>query len=155
MHEPILDYLEEYLGDPGDPSIPPEFHAHLRSCPSCKSEVGALSTQASLLHALRPPADLEPVPGFYARVLNRVEDRSADSFWSPFLDPRFGKRLSIACAALVLLIGTYIVSTEPSEHFASPTGVVSVPDTTFTFGDGSTQPQQRDAVLTSFETFRE
>jgi len=155
MHEPILDYLEEYLRDPGDPSISREFHAHLGSCSSCEDEVRVLAIQAPILRTLRRPVDVEPVPGFYARVMTRIEERSVDSFWSPLLDRGFGKRLAFACAALALLVGTYIVSTEPSDHFASPHGIVVMRDSAVTFEDESVQPQQRDAVLTSFETFRE
>jgi anti-sigma factor RsiW len=156
MHQPIRDHLEAYLTDPGDPSISEEFHSHLADCNECAAEIQAFSMQSELFGALRAPQDAEPAPGFYAHVLARIEEqRGPDSFWSLFLDPAFGRRLAFACAAFVLLMGTYLLSTEPgnSQHLASPTGVVS--QDRFVSSDDSIRPQQRDAVLVNLVSFRE
>lgn len=156
MHQPIRDHLEAYLSRPGDPSISEEFHSHLAACDECAAELQAFQMQSELFDCLSAPEDVEPAPGFYAQVMARIEEqRGSESFWSLFLQPAFGKRLAYACAALVLLMGTYLVSTEPgsNQQFASPTGVVSqgpVVD-----AEDSIAPQQRDAVLVNLASFRE
>ena len=155
MHQPIQDYLEEYLRDPSDRNISREFHAHLAACVECSNSLTALSFQTRLLQSLRAPANVEPSSGFYANVMSRIEERTADSFWTTFLEPAFGKRLAFACGALVLLMGTYIFSTEPSEHLAAPSGVVMSQDRAADFEDGSVQPRQRDAVLANLATFQQ
>ncbi len=154
MHQPIQDQLEEYLSDPNDLNISREFHAHLAACPECSQALKTLSFQTSLLQSLRAPDNLEPSSRFYSKVMSQIEERTPDSFWLTFLEPGFGKRLAFACGALVLLMGTYIVSTEPSEHVAAPNGVVMSQDRTSDFEDGSIQPKQRDAVLVTLAAFR-
>ncbi len=155
MHQPIQDQLEQYLSDPNDQDISREFHAHLAACSECSQAVKTVSFQTSLLRSLRPPDNLEPSNRFYSKVMARIEERAPDSFWLTFLEPAFGKRLSFACGALVLLMGTYILSTEPSEHFAGLDGVVMSQDGSSNFEDGSIQPRQRDVVLGNLAAFRQ
>src|SRR5438105_7767104 len=110
MHQPVRDNLEEYLNGSNDREIPQDFAAHLASCSACVEELRIIQQQTQMLRTLRP-GDLEPRAGFYARVMDRIEKQGSDSFWSIFLEPAFGRRLAIASAALVLLLGTYLVST--------------------------------------------
>ena len=71
MHEPVIQRLEEYL-DGGGPF--PEVEEHLRKCTGCKEELDAMRAQSALFrHAFR--SEVEPDPGFYARVMNRIEPR--------------------------------------------------------------------------------
>lgn len=157
MHQPIQGYLEDYLRDPGDRNIPPEFHAHLASCPACEGQVRAFRFQTDLLRTLRAPADVEPAPAFYARVFSQIEERMPESFWAAFLDPAFGKRLAFACGTLVVLMGTYLATSESGGQYVSheaPAGVVLTQDNG-RFADDAVQPHQRDAVLASFVTYQE
>jgi anti-sigma factor RsiW len=154
MHKPIQDHLEDYLSDPHDRNIPPEFRAHLSRCEACATEVGTLQNQARSLRTLRIEEDVEPLVGFYARVMNRVDQGKPESFWTVFLEPAFGRRLAFACAALVLLMGTYLVSTEPgSDPLGSGPVVVIQPPSS---GGSLVQPQeQRDAVLVNLASYHE
>src|SRR5690349_12085842 len=102
MHQPIKDNLEEYLRGSAH-LVPQAFHAHLEACEECASELRLLETQAMMLRSLRSSSEAAPRPGFYARVMERVEEQGRTSIWSVFLLPSFGRRLAIASAALVVL----------------------------------------------------
>ncbi len=93
-------------------------------CGECSAELRSLEKQSRLLRSLRSPTDVEPHAGFYARVMERIEAQPA-SIWSVFLDRKFGLRLAVASAALIALLGTYLVTSEPSgPEFASSPAVV-------------------------------
>jgi anti-sigma factor RsiW len=162
MHQPITDHLESYLRDSNDHRIPREFHAHLAGCRSCERDLRALSAQSLLLRAaLAERAAEEPVeprPGFYARVLNRIEDQKVNSFWSGFLEPVLGRRLVYACGALVVVLGTYLVGTETQQNLNERNqnlDVVISQSQPSTAIDGAVQPRDRDAVLVNLASFHE
>jgi hypothetical protein len=130
MHQEIRHNLEnflqreEFLQGEDVLRIPAEFHAHLGECRECSDELGSLEKQSQLLRSLRGPRDIEPPAGFYARVMERIEAQPP-SIWSVFLDRKFGLRLAVASAALVALLGTYLVISEPGgPEFASSPAVV-------------------------------
>jgi len=166
MHQSIREDLEEYLKGSGDGRMPEHFAAHLASCESCAAEVRAMQAQSKLLRVLRPQADLEPLPGFYARVLDRIETQTEVSIWSIFLRPSFGRRLAIASALLVLLMGGYLISTEPNESGLMTNSIPTVlSQDNVTLDDGAGQnmvlssgdslQQQRDAVLVNLASYHE
>lgn len=155
MHQPIQEYLEEYLRDPNDRKISQEFHVHLAACGTCAATVQILSAHTRVLHTLRTSSDVEPAPGFYARVMNQVEARTPDSFWSVFLEPAFGKKLAFASGFLVLLLGTYLVSTEPVDNSSNPPGIVMSTNRPLEGEDGTVAPKQRDEILVNLVTFQE
>jgi len=77
-----------------------------------RRQIAEFTQTASMLHALQPPTDenamdsLQPSPGFYARVMERIEaKRASSSFWSVFLNPQFSSRLLLASGALLILLG--------------------------------------------------
>jgi predicted anti-sigma-YlaC factor YlaD len=160
MHQPIRDNLEDYLKG-STQQVPQAFHAHLVACEECASELRLLETQANMLRSLRSVEDVGPIPGFYARVRERIEDQGRVSIWSIFLQPSFGRRLAIASATLVLLLGTYLVSTEPgtpsvvsAPTVATDTVNVSSPDSGMAV-DSLQQQRQRDAVLVDLASYHE
>jgi len=155
MHQLIKDHLEDYLRDPEFRAIPPEFHAHLASCGSCAQEATLFGAQSRLFRGALQANDAEPAPGFYARVLNRIEEREDDSIWAALLEPAFGRRLAIACGTFALLLGTYLASTERNEHGPVPSGIVMSDDRTAGLDDDAIQPRQRDAVLASLASYHE
>ncbi len=112
MHQEIRHNLEDYLRGSGS-KLPAEFHAHLGECRECSDELRSLEAQSQLLRSLAGPREIEPRAGFYARVMERIEIQPA-SIWSVFLDRKFGLRLAVASAVLVALLGTYLVTSEPS-----------------------------------------
>ncbi len=179
MHQPIRDNLEEYLKGPAG-KIPQEFQAHLAACEDCASELRLYQLQAEILRALRPGNEAEPRAGFYARVMDRIETQGRGSIWSVLLDPAIGRRLAVACATLVVLLGTYFVATELSEPIVAvaPSAVVassaaptmaraipaSIPDAPVQQNvvrekvvreDNVSQQRQRDAVLVNLASFHE
>ena len=160
MHQPIRDNLEEYLKG-STQQVPQAFHAHLVACEECASELRLLETQANMLRSLRSDADLGPSTGFYARVMERVEEQHRGSIWSVFLQPSFGRRLAIASATLVVLLGTYLVTTETGDQSVAvaPTVVtdhVSGPASdTGAVQDNLQQQRRRDAVLVDLASFHE
>lgn len=89
--------------------------------------------------------------GFYARVLQRIEERGDRSIWSVFIDSPFGRRLAYASLTIAIVLGSYVVTQESRDghlrganmmaqemHYDAPV-----------VGD---QSQQRDAVLENFAT---
>jgi hypothetical protein len=167
MHEPIRDNLEDYLRGSG--KIPQDFHAHLAACGDCASELHLLETQAKMLRSLQAGADAEPRPGFYGRLIERIEQQQRSSFWSVFLEPSFGRRLAVASATLVLLLGTYFVSAELTEpQIASAPSLIQTevpaPEVAATKTpsvepaiqrDSVRQEQRRDAVLVDLASYRQ
>ena len=72
---------------------------------------------AVVFRSLRAPLeDLEPRPGFYARVMERIEAQGPVSIWNLFFESVFGRRIAIASLALLMLMGVYLISTDqPTE----------------------------------------
>ena len=71
-----------------------------------------MQVQAAWVRQLKPAQEVEPRPGFYARVLERIEAEGPASIWNLFVESAFGKRIAIASFSLALLLGIYLVSTE-------------------------------------------
>lgn len=154
MHGPIRDRLEDLLATaPSNAEMrgqvarrdSQELHQHLSSCPECSSALTKMKEQSALLHSLRvAEGALEPAPGFYARVMQRIEERAKDSIWSIFLYSPFGRRVGFASLALAGLLSGYVIGLEVKDgHLGAAT---TISDASF-FGD---QAQQRDAVLVNF-----
>jgi hypothetical protein len=168
MHQEIRQSLEDFLRDDDykkGPGLPTEFHTHLGECGECAGELKSLEAQSQLLRSLRSTQDIEPRAGFYARVMERIEAQPA-SIWSVFLDRKFGLRLAVASAALIALLGTYLVTSEPSgpESASSPAVVLtdtprataaSIQEASVQQEDGPRQQQQRDAVLVDLASYHQ
>jgi anti-sigma factor RsiW len=171
MHEPIRDYLEEYLGGSAS-AIPADFHAHLETCAECATELRALAMQAEMLRTLCPVDEVDVHAGFYARVVDRIEAQRHASIWSALLEPTFGRRLAVVCAMLIVLLGSYFVASELSEPIvavapvvatrssSAPDGAVSYPAASQASHQASSQDadaieRQRDAVLVNLASFHE
>ena len=173
MHPIIRDHLEDILAGPGSAPDHPAGK-HLRECGECRDAVSALREQAVMLRQWRTPAgEVEPRPGFYARVLERIEAQTPSSVFSLFFDSMFGRRIAMASLALALLLGVYVIS---SEQMAEPqvAGMDALPQATLVsdmpqglpgvLNDGvfsdNAQPRlvtgpDQDAVLVNLVTYRE
>jgi len=162
MHQPIRDSLEEYLKG-STRQVPQVFHAHLVACEECANELRLLETQANMLRLLRSDAEVGPRAGFYARVMERVEEQDRGSIWSVFLQPSFGRRLVIASATLVVLLGTYLVTTEGGDQnvaavppaIATDSVKLDAPPEAGAVQDSLQQQRRRDAVLVDLASFHE
>jgi hypothetical protein len=164
MHGFIRDQLEDLLtAEPCAARLPRgnanydtnEAAKHLESCAECSSEFEPIKAQSALLRTLRAPEEeTEPAAGFYARVMQRIEERTKDSIWSVFIYSPFGKRLAYASLAIAALLSTYVVSLEARDGHLGGENIVARQVT----GDApcfGSQAQQRDAVLTNFASSQE
>jgi predicted anti-sigma-YlaC factor YlaD len=151
MHEAIRDRLEELLRleRAARNRESSKVEAHLSGCAECSAELEAMRTQSSMLRSLRPPEGIAPAPGFYARVLQRIEERAKDSIWSAFIYSPVATRLAYASLMLAVLLGSYVVAQERRDgHLGGQSMVASnVHYDTPVYGD---QDQQRNAVLANF-----
>lgn len=166
MHREIRNQIEDVLDAKGVPQ-------HISECADCRAVVSGMQAQAALLRELRAPEnlELEPRPGFYARVLQRIEAEGPVSIWNLFIDSAFGRRIAVASLALALLAGVYVVSAErvaqdpllagqPGSLAAAGPMVVmgeDAPGRVITQMDQSVDGDQSpaDAVLANLVTYRE
>jgi predicted anti-sigma-YlaC factor YlaD len=160
MHEPIRENLEGFLKGPAR-QMPQEFQAHLEACEACANELRLLQTQSEMLRSLQCDADIEPRAGFYARVMERIEAHGPASIWTLLLEPSFGRRLALASATLVVLLGSYLVTTEPGDNGMASNPVTVAYDATTSQVDVASgadtlqQQRQRDAVLVNLASYHE
>ncbi len=119
MHKAIVDYLEAYLDGSLLPVHERELDAHLEGCPSCRQEMSEMRQTREWMQALVSKQMLAPSPGFYARVLARVEAVEAQvgqvawPFWQLF--PAYGQQLRFALLTLLLLVSVYWVTVQRTE----------------------------------------
>lgn len=156
MHHPIKEYLEDILnGTAGSRS---EVKAHLSNCHGCREELQRMELHSRLFQSLRAPADIEAGPGLYARVLDRIESQTKSSIWNVFLESPFGKRIAYASVTLAMLLGSYMVSTEPGGQPASSLAEVAIseqqPVPDFAVAEDDRQ-QTRDAVLANLASYHQ
>lgn len=128
MQEPIRQRLEEYLSGM-DPSSRREYESLLARDQSARQEIDTMKEQAGLLRSLRAreEEELAPEPGFYARVMDRIESQRPLSVWEVFLQPVFARRLAYASLTLILVLGmlTARVRVEPAVMASSPEVILS------------------------------
>jgi hypothetical protein len=149
MHGVIRDRLEELLKGK---SPQPEVIDHLASCSDCALELEAMKQQSALFRTtLQAPEDLEPAPGFYARVMQRIEDGRVYSIWSVFTDNPSAKWLAYASLAVALLLGTWVIGVEREDgHLGDGILAERTIQEQPVAGD---QAHQRDAVLVNFASY--
>ena len=122
MHIPLRENIEAYLSGNLGRSEQEALEAHLAGCAECREEWEAIRASADALRGLRPPRDLElePAPGFYARVIDHIDHERQVPFWAMLLEPAFGRRLVFACLMLLALAGVYVAAFDrveyPSKH---------------------------------------
>ena len=168
MHREIRDHIEDVLRG-GDTLT--NARAHLAQCDECRSEVRDMQEQTELIRELRAPEDFaaDLRPGFYARVMERIEAEGPISIWNLFIESAFGRRIAVASLALAVLIGVYVVTSERSAEDATialESQQVTV-EQTFVVGEDApareitrvdqlqTDESSQDAVLANLVTYRE
>ncbi len=121
MHRPLQEHLEGYLSGALLPAEQRELDTHLTSCSGCRNELAALQASVQDLRLLRPAENAADgmTPGFFLRVLQRIEEQRQVPLWTMLLDPGFGRRLVFACLMLLALLGGYVAVLDPLEvqHF--------------------------------------
>ncbi|MBV8811552.1 MAG: hypothetical protein JO033_23035 [Acidobacteriaceae bacterium] len=105
-----------------------------------------MQSQGVLLRSLRASEELEPPPGFYARVMQRIEEAGVRSVWTAFAESRFGVRLAYASLTIAIILGSYVVSAERRDgHLRGQTIVAQ--DVDYAAPVTGDLAHQRDAVL--------
>lgn len=158
MHRPIKDRLEDFLQGACEREELREFEAHLEECEDCFQQVQQMREQAHSVRALRTQELISPQPGFYGRVMARIESQPRPTIWSLLLDPVFGRRLVYATAMLLLIFGTYLVSTGNESIVAANSGpevILATQDQTPLAHQPADPQSQRDAVLVNLATYQE
>jgi len=150
MHRLIRDHLEVVLAASraDDLEVQNPEAGHLEQCEECRSEIEAMREQAGTLRELR--ADVEPQPGFYARVMERIDSQGL-SIWSAVFDSPFGRRIAVASMALALILGLYLITSEKMAEHTIAVVAEDQPGMVLT----ASGPPDRDAVLVNLVTYRE
>lgn len=108
-----LDRLEDYLDGRLDEAASREVTAHLERCTECRAEMEAAQLSVRLLREGVEPAP-EASGVFWTRLRARVREEAsaqgAGDFW-PALE-LLARRLSLASALALLLLGAYLVDLE-------------------------------------------
>ena len=114
MHAVVMQNLEEYLSGTLNPVAQREIEAHLKGCDACRSEIRSMQDVSALFGSLQTEEAVVPSPGFYARVIQEVEQQTATPTLANLfgLDLAFGRRLVFACLLTLAVLGTYLVSRE-------------------------------------------
>ena len=149
MHRSIRDRLEDLLVGKPSQGAHEGLSSHLTSCAECSSELESMKTQAELLKTWRAPEDAEPNPGFYARVMQRIEERAKDSIWAVLIYSPFGKRLAYASLTIALVAGTYVITQESRDGHLGGASTIAQ-EFHYDAPVIGSQAQQRDAVLANF-----
>ncbi|HJT89573.1 MAG TPA: zf-HC2 domain-containing protein [Bryobacteraceae bacterium] len=116
MHAVVMESLEEYLAGTLEPAARRNLETHLSTCGFCREEVRSMQEVSQCFGALRTEEVFDPVPGFYARVMQQVgEQQQAPSLSGLFaLNFAFGRRLVFASLLTLAVLGSYLVSRETS-----------------------------------------
>lgn len=149
MHGSMRDRLEALLAAGKGVAEDEGLATHLLSCKECSSEFASMREHSELLKSLRAPGDLEPAPGFYGRVLQRLEACAKDSIWATFVYSPVSKRIVYASLTLALMLGTYVITQETRDGHLGGRNIVAQESQDYPLVAGS-QAEQRDAVLVNF-----
>lgn len=157
MHQPIQEGLEDYLSGNTETRRHRTLEAHLAACPTCREELAPLREHSRLLRTLRAPEEVEPRPGFYARLMDRIDLQSRPTFWVDFLEPVFARRLMVSSALLLLLLGGFLFSSGfpgRGQDAAAPEAILASQDDTAS-AFGINPEQDRDTVLVRLTAYTE
>jgi anti-sigma factor RsiW len=148
----MRERLEEYLSGRLSGAALREAEDHLAACQACRRRIEEMRRHSQWLRTLRAAGETDPAPGFYARVLDRIESQRSPSVWSLFLEPAFARRLAYASLALLLVLGSLIVAGTPPDPVAySPDVIMSEKPVAQFIGDD--EERDREVVLVNLATY--
>jgi hypothetical protein len=108
---------------------------------------------------LKAPDETCPAPGFYARVMDRVDAQRSKSIWSVFLQPIFGRRLAVASGVVMLILGAALLvpGSEVDDQLTAGSQSYQMVDTnSVTAAQAIEAPDQdKNAVLVNLVTYQE
>jgi anti-sigma factor RsiW len=154
MHGLIKEHLEEALQGAAGRQTSNDVARHLSGCEACRDEVSGMREQNRVLRSLRAADPPEAAPGFYARVLERIEAQRNSSMWSAFLDPIFDRRVVATSLALAVLLGGFLAFSEA--NIAPPTSAEAIMEVQdHPPGLGEDRQRDRDTILVTLATYHE
>ncbi len=152
MQQPIRERLEDYLSGM-DEQDRREFEALLAEDGESREQFEEMRRHSDLLQVLRAPEETDQAPGFYARVIDRIESERPASIWDVFLQPPFAKRVAYASLAMLLVLGFLTVTAETeADVFASLPEVILSEDPVSP-DLGVDQQRDRNVVLVNLATY--
>ena len=160
MHEPgkhVGPSRDKWQRSPGNgPLGGNEFERTGRTDPLCAVKFGE-SDLDRLLAELKVPEEIYPAPGFYARVMDRIEARQSKSIWAVFLQPLFGRRLAVVSGVLMLLLGAalFVPGSEVDDQLLAQGQTTVVSQSVAELQPIYAPDQDKDAVLVNLVTYQE
>jgi anti-sigma factor RsiW len=151
MDQFLKDNLETYLSGELHERQKAEWDAYLAAHPAAAQQVALHEETASMLRELRPPEDnWSGAPGFYDRLMDRIEEQRRIPFWSVFLQPPFGRRLAFASLMWLALLGSYFVTvTDPADspRHVAESFLIEKPSSVFEVRLGADLNANRSSML--------
>jgi anti-sigma factor RsiW len=147
MHAVVMESLEEYLAGTLEPAERREIEAHLSTCGTCRQTISGMEEVSQLFVSFRAEEeDLEPLPGFFAGVMEQVRERKSVPAWAGFFGPSplFG-RLALASLLTVAVLGGFLISREMGDSGAPSTEAVLAQQNS---PDFDSQPAEDNMLVT-------
>ena len=111
-----------------------------------------MEEQTLLLQSLRITEEVDPMPGFYARVVERIDRQRPASFWDLLVNPLFNRQLAAASLALLLLLGVYVVQNGVLDSPNIPARIIAV-ENKDAHMLGTNPKRDRNVVLVNLVTY--
>lgn len=107
----LQERLEVYLAGCLSEQDLAEFERRLAADSAADEEMTAFRATADLFAEFKVDTseDMEPAPGFYYRVMERVEAEQGESVWSLFLQPFVVRRFAFVALMWLLMLGSVAV----------------------------------------------
>ena len=88
-----------------------EFERRLAADSEAVDQLALLQETSDLFNAFRvdPSEDVEPAPGFYHRVKQRIDAQRGESFWAFLLQPVMVRRFAFAAMMWMVMLGSVAV----------------------------------------------
>lgn len=167
MDRHIQDNLEQYLHGLDRKEATPQDAELQRQLAAADAEtqrlVELMATQARLLRTMRVSESEEdecmPSAGFYARVMQCIDEQRPASIWNLFTEPQFFHRLAFATFSLLVLLGVtflssnYLQQEAPVQAHSEPEMILAAPEPTPVTSVG--QSEGRDVMLRQLTVYSE
>ncbi len=107
----IQEHLEDYLDGRLNEQDLAEFERRLTADSEAVAQLALFQETSDLFNTFRvdPNEDMEPAPGFYYRVKERIDAERGESFWSFLLQPVMIRRFAFAAMMWMVMLGSVAV----------------------------------------------
>jgi anti-sigma factor RsiW len=107
----LQEHLEDYLDGRLSEQNLAEFERRLTEDSAAAAELALFEETSSLFSAIRvePGEAIEPAPGFYYRVKERIDAERSESFWAFLLQPVMVRRFAFAAMMWMVMLGSVAV----------------------------------------------